>query len=98
MQEKMDVTLIKKAVYNVTTDKYTPIPGDVFHMLMESGNNPPVIDTSDLPKVIMFENKDEYLRYGESDIDYDKDIYVSKKGPILCFLKDAADTEEDKGK
>lgn len=95
----MDVILIKKAVYNLTTDKYTPIPSDIFQTLMDSSSNPPVVDTSVLPKVIMFENRDEYVSYGGNDIDFNKDIYVSKKGQILCFLKnDAANTEENKGK
>ncbi len=93
----MDVILVKKAVYNLTTDKVTPIPGDVFQTLMLTGDVPDVINTEALPRVIMFENKDSYLTYGEDDIDYSKDVYVSKKGQIFCFLKDAADTEENTG-
>lgn len=93
----MDVILIKKAVYNLATDKYTPIPGDVFKTLMDSTYDPPVEDTSVLPRVVMFECRDDYVSYGDDDIDFSKDIYVSKKGQILCFLKDAADTEENTG-
>ena len=95
----MDVILIKEAVYNLTTDKYTPIPGDVFRTLMDSQNNTPVIDTVGIPRVIMFENRDDYVSYGGNEIDTTKDVYVSKKGQILCFLKDnATDTKENTGK
>ena len=94
----MDVILIKEAVYNLTTDKYTPIPGDVFKTIMNSQNDPPVIDTAGIPRVIMFENRDEYVTYGGDEIDFTKDVYVSKKGQILCFLKgNATDTEENTG-
>ena len=100
----MDVVLIKKAKYNLSTDKLTVIPGDIFDLLMEADRQ--VEDTTGLPRVIMFENKEDFLKYGGYDLDLDKDVYVSKKGQIFCFLKsiltiatsNATDTKKDTAK
>lgn len=81
----MDVVLIKKAKYNLVEDKYTAIPGDVFEMLMDANVETECLDS--LPKVIMFENRDEYDKYSGNDLDFEKDVLVSKKGQIFCFLK-----------
>ena len=98
----MQVVLIKEAIYNLAADKFTPIPHDVFNALMLGGEDDrSVLQTDDLPRVIMFENKEEYLNYYETDkIDKEKDIYVSKKGQVFCFLKDknATNTKENTGK
>lgn len=100
----MDVVLIKKAKYNLSEDKYTAIPGDVFEMLMDANVETECLDS--LPKVIMFENRDEYDKYNGNDLDFSKDVFISKKGQIFCFLKsfitlptsNATNTKEDKGK
>lgn len=104
----MEVVLIKKAKYNLDEEKYTPIPGDVFEMLMDTDGVTEDLDT--LPKVIMFESRDDYVKYDPKDIDFSKDVYISKKGHIFCFLKttstltltmpssNATNTKEDKGK
>ena len=100
----MDVVLIKKAKYNLTEDKFTAIPGEVFEMLMDAEVETECLDT--LPKVIMFEDRDEYDKYGGGDLDFSKDVFVSKKGQIFCFLKsfmtlptsNAADTKKDTAK
>ena len=104
----MEVVLIKKAKYNLDEEKYTPIPGDVFEMLVDTNVVTEDLDT--LPKVIMFESRDDYVKYDPKDIDFTKDVYISKKGQIFCFLKttssltltmpssNATNTKEDKGK
>ena len=100
----MDVVLIKKAKYNLAEDKYTPIPGEVFEMLMDANVETENLDG--LPEVIMFETRDDYDKYAGGDLDFSKDVYISKKGQIFCFRKkqssspssNAADTKEDTGK
>ena len=100
----MDVVLIKKAKYNLSTDKLTAIPGDIFDLLMDADEEVEV--TTGLPKVIMFETKEDFLKYGGKDLDLDKDVYVSKKGQIFCFLNsflsietsNATDTKKDTAK
>ena len=100
----MDVVLIKKAKYNLAEDKFTAIPGEVFEMLMDAEVETECLDT--LPKVIMFENRDEYDKYGGNDLDFSKDVLVSKRGQIFCFLNtfmslptsNAADTKKDTAK
>lgn len=100
----MDVVLIKKAKYNLAEEKYTPIPGEVFEMLMDAKVETENLDG--LPKVIMFETRDDYDKYAGGDLDFSKDVYISKKGQIFCFLKsfitlptsNATNTKEDTGK
>lgn len=95
----MNVILTKEAEFDFNESKYTAIPSSVFNTLITQSDL--CTEHLDLPKVIMFNDKNEYIKNATKySIDPDKDVYVSTKGQIFCFVKDngATDTEENTGK
>lgn len=88
----MKVILLKEAEYELDTAKYTALPNDIFTMLVRVQYRTP--NNNHLPRVIIFENKEEYLSKSERyEIDVTKDVLVSNKGKILCYLKEMEETD-----
>ena len=99
----MKVILTKESEYDFSEGKYTAIPNGVFDMLVETN----VAESSvEYPKVIVFNDKNDYVvNAWRHNISKTKDIYVSQKGQIFCFIDDgetmnnvedgATNTEED---
>ena len=83
----MKVILRKEAEFEFNENKYTAIPSEVFETLIGT----PSIEESDdkaLPIIAVFENKEDYLKNGGCyNIDFDRNIFVSSKGQIFCYLK-----------
>jgi hypothetical protein len=98
----MELLLTKEAKFDFNVNKYTAIPSEVFKTLVGEPDDS-VLSEVQPPKLIMFENKDDYIHNAVlHDIDYDRNFYVSSKGQILCYLKtqstnESTDTEESKG-
>lgn len=100
----MKVILTKENEYDFNASKYTAIPHDVFTMLVEQ-NDTAANKSISLPKVIVFNDKDDYANNAwKHAINTSKDVFVSSKGQIFCFIgnDDAAnntdattDTEEN---
>lgn len=102
----MKVILTKEVEFEFNEEKYSVLPYEIFSTLV--GNNV-CKDSTNLPKVIVFENKGDYLMNSDRyDIDTEKSIYLTKKGQIFCFLKpedkensedtdEPTNTEESKG-
>lgn len=95
----MKVRLIKYADYEFDTEKLTSLPSEVFNTLVGCPVRDNDVTTHD---VVVFDNKDKYLQLANADeIDMDRNIFVSNKGQIFCYLKKGenatAGTEENKG-
>lgn len=100
----MKVILTKETEYDFNGSKYTAIPHDVFTMLVEKSTAADSESIS-LPKVIVFNDKDDYVNNAwRHDINMSKDVFVSAKGQIFCFIGNdeavsntdvATDTEEN---
>lgn len=87
MKDTMNVTLIKEAEFEFNEGKYTAIPWGVFSTLITNEELSVVHDN--LPKVIMFNDKPDYVKNATKyAIDEEKDVYVSPKGQIFCFVKE----------
>lgn len=98
----MKVILKRESEYDFNEGKFTAIPSSVFSMLVDSS-----VATSNIeyPKVIMFNDANDYRDNSwKYNINPLKDVYVSQKGQIFCFIMDevtesengATDTEENK--
>ena len=94
----MEVLLLKEAVYDLKTEKYTAIPGEVFNTLVDEPNNTP----HPSERCIIFDSKKDYLDNAyRHPIDLTKSVYVNSKGQIICYLQQnigtnvATDTKED---
>ncbi len=86
----MKVILKKEAEYDFNEGKYTAIPLEVFTTLVGKGDIPSGEEA--LPKVIVFESKDDYLKNVHNyRINPNKSIYVSMKGQIFCFLDELSE-------
>lgn len=82
----MITRLIKEAEFDFNEGKYTAIPSSVFSTLI--GEPKEYIVDPEISNMVMFEDKEDYLSNGNRhNIDYEKSIYVSAKGQILCYLK-----------
>lgn len=95
----MKVILKKEAEYEFNEEKYTAIPSEVFLTLVGEPEKNELLDNN-LPKLMVFENKTDFLaNVGKYEVNYDRNMYVSPRGQIFCFLKEygTADTEENKG-
>lgn len=100
----MKVILTKETEYDFNGSKYTAIPHDVFTMLVEQ-NTTADSESISLPKVIVFNDKEDYANNAwKHNIITSKDVFVSAKGQIFCFIGDddaventdgATDTEEN---
>lgn len=99
----MKVILTKESEYDFSESKYTAIPSGVFEMLVETKI---ASSNTEYPKVIVFNDKDDYVENSwRHNINKSKDVYVSQKGQIFCFIDDgnavnnvedgATDTEEN---
>lgn len=100
----MKVVLIKKAEYDLNTEKMTEIPSQIFEGLVGGGS----LDHSEyanMEHVVVFDSKDDYIiKRSEFDIDPERPVFVNGKGQIFRFLRkeniptDAtADTETSAG-
>lgn len=95
----MKVRLLKEAGYDFDGEKFTELPYEVFSTLVGETN---VGNDDKWPKMVMFENKSDYIEHGSHfDIDTNKSVYVMKER-IFCFLREedadaAADSEKGKG-
>lgn len=98
----MKVTLTKEADFDFNESKYTAIPSEVFKTLVGEPDNDALSEVQ-LPKVIVFENKTDFIKNAVlHDIDYERNIYVSNKGQIFCYLNtfssdESTDTEKSEG-
>lgn len=100
----MKVILTKESEYDFNASKYTAIPHDVFEMLVEQ-NTIADSESISLPKVIVFNDKVDYANNAwKHNINTSKDVFVSAKGQIFCFIGNddavnnpdvTADTEEN---
>lgn len=100
----MKVILTKESEYDFNASKYTAIPSDVFKMLVEQTTTADSESVS-LPKVIVFNDKNDYADNAwKHNISSSKDVFVSAKGQIFCFIGNddaventdvTADTEEN---
>lgn len=87
----MKVILTKESEYDFNESKFTAIPHSVFSMLVEGNAD---VSNTDYPKVIMFNDKEDYIsNVWKHNIDHSKDVYVSPKGQIFCFI-DSNDENE----
>lgn len=94
----MKVNLIREAEYEFNESKYTAIPAEVFTTLVGEGDITTLSDPA-LPKVVMFENKTDYLKnVVKYKVDTNKSIYVSNKGQIFCFLDELGENVIDEVK
>lgn len=94
----MKVNLIREADYEFNESKYTAIPAEVFTTLVGEGDITILSDPA-LPKVIMFENKTDYLKnVVKYRVNPNKSIYVSNKGQIFCFLDELGENVTDEVK
>lgn len=87
----MKVILTKESEYDFNESKFTAIPHSVFSMLVE-GN----VEASSIgyPKVIMFNDKEDYINnVWKHNVDHSKDVYVSTKGQIFCFIGTSEENE-----
>ena len=98
----MKLTLKKEAEFEFNESKYTAIPSEVFTTLVGEPDDSCLSDPK-LPEMVMFENKADYIKTAKlHDIDYNRNIYVSSKGQILCYLNtfsndESTNSEESKG-
>ena len=86
----MKVNLIKEAVYDLTAEegKYTAIPSELFKNLIDY-NSVMCENSEKLPKVMMFNTKDDYKKYcGDAVFDDAKDILINAKGQVFVHLKE----------
>jgi len=97
----MKLILKREAEFDFNESKYTAIPSEVFSTLVGEPDESVLADPQ-LPKMIMFDNKADYIKNAKlHDIDYNRSIYVSNKGQILCYLNvfssdESTNTEESK--
>ena len=94
----MKITLIKEANFEFNEEKYTAIPSTVFDTLIGKPDEA-VLSASPLPKMVMFEDKNDYVQNAaKHEIDFNRSIYVSNKGQILCFLNTFSSDESTNSK
>ena len=97
----MQLILKREAEFDFNESKYTAIPSEVFNTLVGEPDEGVLADPQ-LPKMFMFDNKADYIKHAKlHDIDFNKSIYVSNKGQILCYLNnlssdESTNTEESK--